>query len=70
MRTSSSAAAHLRSGDVGKGREGGFGSEDGTGPGPFGLLCTGGLAFDMMTGGRATAGIVLKQGEGGGKELS
>jgi len=39
-----------------------------SGPGPFGFLCTGGLALATMTGGRATAGMASRKGgeEGGG----
>ena len=35
-------------------------------PGPFGFLCTGGLALATMTGGRATA--VMMSGGGGIEE--
>lgn len=45
----------------------GFESEDGSGPGPFGFLCTGGLALDTMTGEQARAGIVPSKGEEGGR---
>ena len=35
-----------------------------SGPGPFGFLCTGGLALATITAGRATAVIMSGRGEG------
>ena len=70
MRISSSEAAHLRSGYPCERRGEGFEREGGSEPGPLGFLCTGGLAFDTMTVGRATVGIVTRKGEEGGRELS
>ena len=66
MRTSSSREVHLRSArNVRERLERGVGVEDRSRPGPFGFLCTGGLALDTMTGGRAMEGIVIRKGEVG-----
>jgi len=65
IRTSSSRPVHLRSERVrelwGRGLGGGGGGR----PGPLGFLCTGGLAFATMTGGRTAEGMVC--GRGGGR---
>ena len=64
MRISSSRPVHLRSEmGVSVGERGLGAQARASRPGPFGFLCTGGLALATMTEGRATA--VMMSGEGG-----
>ena len=71
MRISSSRPVHLRSEkDVSVGGRGFEGVGEAGRPGPFGFLCTGGLALATMTEGRATAVMMSGEGEEEEWELS